>query len=935
MSEFIHLHNHSQFSIGDGHCTVERYVEESARRGAKAVAITDHGNMAGAVNLYKLAKENGLKPIVGCEFYVDWEERPNYPNHITILAMNENGYRDLITAVSLANANFYYRPRMSLGVLAERGLMKDWVVLTGCRRSLFDAALLAGDEKTAMAIWDTIQRHAGLAYVEVMVHSSDDNEVNETNRFLREKKIASGLPLVLTNDCHYLTKEDEEAHQDWARKANEHGEHVIAFNEKDLYFRSSDEMFALAAEVGLQQAALNTEVIAGLCDLKIPEVDTLSWSVPVVAQDPVHEIHRIVWSIVQPMSGEYQERYNREMRVLDSAPHIAQSYLVAYELVSWCKKHEIPVFCRGSMAGSLVSWLLGITHDDPIEYNLMFERAVNPARPTIPDFDIDVSSDKRGFVLEHIMVAYPDSQPICSYSRYSPRGATKFVLKGLGHSFQEANKISRQIPEDWEENYQTHVPAEALAAVNTFRGVLGSVSIHPAGIVLAGPDRNILREVPKTWVASSKQVGAQYDMYNLKALGLFKLDVLGLRTLDQLARMKQLTDIDPLDRYDDPDVLALFAKGMTAEVFQFDGYAARSVLKDIGVHNFEDLIAANALARPGANIGVSTYKNSESALLLAYPELQSVLGYSRGAMLYQEQAMETCRIIAGFDEAQQDDIKEATKYFRAEVFDGLESIFMEGCRNNGVDGRLAWDSIKRFAGYAFNRAHAMSYAGLAYRMAWYKQYYPAAFYTAVFDDCEDKTRLLLEGHLMDIHWVLPNIAAASFETKPSDENSKELIVGFSSIKGIGDKVWEAIKAALPVKDEADFMERVSKKCNSKHREILRAAGVFGKIEDIGKASELLGFNPLATSERFLSEELCRLEENAVGGFIIDSYEFPGKNDQMSCMLKLAMLGTEIRVLLDKQQWQNLKKAGAVNYRAARFAGRWDRQVLIAEHCDVY
>jgi DNA polymerase-3 subunit alpha len=935
MPEFAHLHAHSQYSVGDGHCTVQCYVDLAKADGQKAVALTDHGNIAAAIELYKACKENDLKAIIGCELYVDFGSRPNYPSHLTVLAADRQGYRDLITAVSMSHANFYYRPRIDIQTLIDQKLMAHWIVLSGCRSGLLDHALLEGTGGPELI--EILRTAAGQFYLEVMYHPALTQETaDKRDRLLALKIVLSdpskgNIPAVLTNDCHYATAADEEAHQEWAMAANTEENHVLTYDIRNLYFRPQSEMWYLAQNLGLPESFIsNTQRIVADCKVKIPEVDKVKWSVPIVALNP----EMVAMTMIGDISGmgeEYQTRLQREMNVLSAAPHILQSYLVAADIMTWCREKDLPAFCRGSMAGSIVSWLLHITHDDPILHNLKFERAVNPARPTIPDFDIDVSSERRGEVLEYILAKYPESQPICSYSHYGPRGATKIVLRGMGTSFAEANKLTKRIPEEWDSDYEQLLPENVRPVVKTFQGVLGNVSIHPAGIVLGEKDRPLAREVPKTWVPSSKQFGSQFDMYSLKSMGLFKLDILGLKTLDQLKRMADIAGKMPPAEYDDPKVLDIFKRGLLSEVFQFDGWAVRNVLHDIGVDSFEDLVAANALARPGANLGVASYQYGDNALLISYPQLESVLGYSRGAFLYQEQAMEATRILAGFDDGLQDDVKEATKYFRAEVFEKLEPVFMEGCAKNGVEGHLVWDAIKRFSGYAFPRAHSVSYAGMAYRMAWYKAYFPQAFYTACFDDCDSRTRCLLESLALGVGWRMPTMNEMTFACR---FDGSDVVLGLSAIKGMGERSAEAVSKAIPSDNVEDFLSKLNKsKCNKKNQAALADVGITGElVED--RFLELLGFSHYLLDSS-AAKSICHTDEITASGFVLDYREFDKQSDNFAATITLGSITADSRVLLGKKGWRKIKEIGDPVGKAMVFGGYWENGSLLASHCDIY
>src|SRR3990172_858564 len=360
--------------------------------------------------------------------------------------------------------------------------------------------------------------------------------------------------------------------------------------------------------------------------------------------------------------------------------------------------------------GSMLAFYWGLT--DELPNNPPQPTHWTSARLTIPDFDIDVSSQRRSEVLAYISEKYPHSAPIASYSERGLRGATRMVMRALNYPVDYTNTIAKSLPEDGTIDLEP-IPEKARAVVQGYIGLYGNLTVHPAGILISGPERPLEGIVPMGWVASSKQLVTQFDMYSLKKIDMFKLDVLGLSTLDAMAKMEELSGVKPPTEYDDEEVFKLLSRGMVCEIFQLDGYAARAAIRILGINNFEDIVAINALVRPGASQFIPKYRTGDNTLLDTYIPLVGILNVTRGLILYQEQVMEIAAVLAGFDDLLQDDIKEAIKYFRAEVFAELEPKFMAGCVQNGHDGTLIWNSIKAFAGYAFNRC--MSGETLVYR----------------------------------------------------------------------------------------------------------------------------------------------------------------------------------------------------------------------------
>ncbi len=683
--------------------------------------------------------------------------------------------------------------------------------------------------------------------------------------------------------------------------------------------------------------------MAELCNVKIPEADKLQWYVPRPKMDSEAAIRMLCEPLLADMGEAYRARFEYELSVIRQSEPIMNSYLVAWQIIDWCRQQGIPAYGRGSMAGSLVSNLLGITVEDPIKHNLLFERAVNPARPTIPDFDLDVSSKGRARVLEYIAHTFKSSAPIATYSEHSPKGASRKVMRDRGYPMETQNRVSKALSDNWEtwEAMEEAVPAEARAIVQGYQGLLGSLSVHAAGIAVGGADRPLESIAPMAWVASSKTLVSQYDMYSLKKLGVFKLDILGSATADQLTQMELLTGARPPGEYNDAYVIDAFQRGKTCEIFQLDGYAARSVISQIGINEFEDLVAVNALCRPGANQFVDTYRAGSTKLADQYPPLAPVLGYTRGVILYQEQVMEICKVLAGFDDAEQDDIKEAIKYFRDEVFAAIEPRFMQGCVERGHHGAAIFQAIKQFAGYAFNRAHAVSYSAIAYRMQWYKVHHPAAFYASVFDDSDDKKRLLLESHTFGVRWSLPDVNASQWGTTLRGDT---VVMGLSGIKGIGPAVSGAILKAReqgPFANLEDLEARIEKRhCNVRHRAVLMDVGAMGSLGlggEPGKAPELLGFSP-EMALPMAAEVMQVNNEDYLGGYVTEARSHVIQKGRWEGRtmgyLTLVNARREYTVLLFPEAWGKYHRAtkGKLPTAGLVFEGEWgDKGEFIAKH----
>lgn len=657
----------------------------------------------------------------------------------------------------------------------------------------------------------------------------------------------------------------------------------LEFDGDGYHFQTSEYMDDLAKAIGAPDAWDNAVAIGDMCDIVIPEAaEKINWHVPdITGGKPEQTIAAICQPILIEMeqyhhnAKEYIDRYNYELSVLRTSPAILNSYLVAHDVVAWCSDNGIPIAARGSMAGSLVSYLLGITREDPIKYGLSFSRAVNPARPTIPDFDLDVSSHHRAEVLNYLKERYAGNIPIVAYQHYGPRGALRKVLHMEGlRDFPSVNELSKQLPNDWppeklewdpkaghyvypEETAKLIEEGDKIQAyisprqketiyyipdwlgvvpeylrdyVMTYQGLFANVSVHPSGVLISGKERPIEREIPYQWVNSSLTLTSAYDMYSIKKMGLFKLDILGLKTLDQLTYMARETGvIVENDNYNDPNVLMAFSADLLAEIFQMDGPACRSVIRSIkGIQTFEDITAANTLARPGCAQFTEFYRSGYENLLREYPDIQEVLGVTNGLILYQEQVMEIARVLADFDDAEQDDIKESIKYFRRDHWEKtIAVLFRQRCEAKGIDPTNILEAIAKMANYTFNKAHAMTYAALAYKMMWYKVYHPAVYYAAVFDSSDDKSKLVLESHCFGVKWHPADVNYSSMSTTVKDG---EIWLGLGSIKGVGPAAFEALSKARPFTSLKDLEDRVErKKCNVRVIEILKKAYACSSI----------------------------------------------------------------------------------------------------------
>lgn len=954
----MHLHNHGAHSVIDGMGMVHDYLELAAADGQASFALTDHGTLGGIIELYTEAKKLGVKPIAGIELYVDAYELGSSENqqrsygHLTVLAKNEAGYRALIAANNIAHRQFYYRPRVTLQQLIDRGLMRDWYVLSGCMSSPINHLAFSD----ALNIVQQLHANSAGCFLEAMWHPTDredfDNKQWEYLERVAALKTATGLPIVLTNDCHFAKPQNEDIHNRLLSRS--HAPSDLEFDGEGFYFKRIgdhvDELGVLhrgmqwiANQLGIPDAVDNAVRLSAQCELYIPEVEQLNWHVPDITNGrPEETLRTLAEPRLQRYGPEYRERFEYEMGVLRTSPAILNSYLVAEDVCRWSRERDIIVAARGSMGGSLVSFLLGITLEDPIKYNLSFSRAVNPARPTIPDFDLDVSSLHRAEILDYLKNRYAGNIPIAAYTHYGPKGAFRKILRMEGiQDQQRINELCRELPDGWSggdfaydgtqhkyigtEDWTNNLPEQYHDEVAIYQGLYSSVSVHPSGLLISGPERPLENEVPLQWIASSKTLSSAFDMYTLKKIGLFKLDVLGLATLDQLEFMRRMSGVDlPDDNYDDPAVLRAFSADLLAEIFQMDGYACRSVLKDIqGVNTFMDIVAANTLARPGVAQFTRYYRSGLEGLVREYPLISELLAETNGLILYQEQVMEIARILADFDDAEQDDVKESIKYFRHDNWENtIVPKFTARCHAKGIDPTNILAAIAQMASYTYNKAHAMTYAAIAYKMMWYKVKYPVIYYAATFDHAKDKSRLILESHFFNVKWHPPDVNTSEAFTTVRDG---EIYLGLSAIKGVGPAAYEAITESRPYVDLNDMMERINRrKCNVRVIEAMKQAYALSSLGEEGTLSafiEAYGFSMRylnSEESRQLSEWQNELHTIRLGGFITELRSFKirsqGSNHgREMCRMRVGNINGTKEAVVFPDVW---RRAAAILYTGA-------------------
>lgn len=826
---YSHFHNHSVYSILDGIAKLEDIAKLVASYGMPAFAITDHGNMASAIKWYKLGKQYGFNAIIGQEMYlVDDLENVGYrddrirPYHLTVLAATYVGYKNLVRLNNLGHRQFYYRPLITKQQLEE--MPTDGLIcLSGC-----SSGELAVAFKDGKSIDDVISWYQSIFgddyYLELMKHDYlEETEFSklETDyfEFLGDCAIQGNEQFVITNDCHYVTAEAEKYHQKLLNLSKQNGGKYrgVEFDGSGFYIKSEDEMKVMFDpvlwEIGLRY---NQEIVDKCKDFYIPTVDKRVWHIPQIMSDEEVE-ETVISACKEGLIGkpeEYLDRVVYEFDVIKRSGMLPY-FVVPKEYIDFATENKIVhAPGRGSITGILIANLMGITGVDPIKHDLSFERAFNPLRPSIPDFDIDFSSARRTEVIDHLIERYGDNAiQIGTYGHIGLKGAVRGVGRGLDLNYMLMDVTAKAFPDGldtWIDNIQysfltdeqlAKLPDDFWDMVKTIVGTISHSSKHAAGVVISDDRRPLLDEVPIIYIASSKSFASQYDMDDIKDLGFVKFDILGIAAIDIIERTVELIGFDPLENMDDlndPNVFELINSGRMLKVFQLEGNSHKHVINALGgVESFEDIVATLALGRPGALMFVDEYIHNRNLDHIDYIHLalEPILSVTHGVVLFQEQVMNMSKVIAGFDDIDADVLKQAISHQDSEEFESLAEKFHDNCIQRGIDEDTTeqlWYLIKKNGGYLFNRNHAVSYSLIAYRMAWLKYYYPVEFYAAIWDSVKEDERfeLWLECLTAGIQIVPPCVIKSEFKATIQDG---KIVLGLGVVKGIADKSWQKIK----------------------------------------------------------------------------------------------------------------------------------------------
>jgi DNA polymerase-3 subunit alpha len=887
MSDFIHIHNHSEYSLLDGANRVEDLVKLAVHHQMPAVALTDHGVMHGVVEFATRCRDEGIKPLIGCETYTSGSRSrfgrdpvadKNY-SHLLLIAQNETGYRNLVKLVSAANTEgFYYRPRIDHEILAANS--EGLICTSACLSGELSKALLAGQYERAR---DTAAIYRDIFgpdryFIEIQRHGLADEGTVNGGLVNIAKEL--GLRLVATNDVHYGHKEDAEPHDillciGTGKTCNDPGR--MRYEQHEYYFKSYDEMRALFPD--FPEALHVTRDIADMVDFdmtiggmilphyEVPEGHTYeSWLEHLVMEGAARKYGNL--------TEEQRERIRYELQVIQLKGYSAY-FLIVADFVHWAHSRNIPARCRGSAAGSVVSYLLDISNIDPLRYGLLFERFLYMERITPPDIDLDFADYRREEVIQYCREKYgPDHvAQIITFGTLGARAAIRDVCRAKDVPLREADNLAKMVPQQAGKGRRLEEAINGVPELNaayhsneTYRQVLDTAkrleglsrhtSVHAAGVVITpGPVTDYL-PVQK----SETGLITQYDMNCVSALGLLKMDFLGLRTLtvvDQCIRMMREYhpaeippdfDIDSIP-FDDPKTFRLLQSGQTAGVFQLESSGMRQLVQDIRPDRFEDIIPLVALFRPGPLGNGDTERfirrrhKREKATYL-HPCLEPILKDTYGIFVYQEQILKVAMQVAGLGAQDADNILRAMSKKKMDKMEAARPKFIEGaCRVSGLTERQAtelFDAMASFAQYGFNQNHSGAYAVLTYQTAWLKANYPtefmAALLTSIADNKDKVAAYIDEARLMGITTALPdvNTSVADFSVDPTDESRKTIRFGLKAVRGVGDAPVEAITEARreggPFKSIHDFCRRVdTARCQKSVIESIIKAGGFDTL----------------------------------------------------------------------------------------------------------
>jgi len=873
--DFVHLHCHTQYSLLDGAIKINDLVSTTKEYGQTAVAITDHGVLFGLIDFYNKATKAGIKPILGCEVYLapaDMETKqpiPGFPKHyhLVLLAQNEQGYKNLIKLVSLANTRgFYYKPRVDKKLLAE--LNGGLIALSACLQGEIPYWLLRGNEdKAGQALEFYRSTFDGRFFLEIQANGLPDQD--KVNPELVELSKRYDLPVVATNDCHYLKAENANAHEALlciqTQNTLQDKDHM-RFETDQLYLKSPQEMAECFAWI--PEALDETVRVAESCNVEIPKG---KYYFPVYPAPQGKSLEKVIqekaWEGLQERMGaevpdEYRQRLTDELDIIISMG-FPSYFLIVADYINYAKNNGIPVGPgRGSAAGSLVAYSLGITDIDPIRWGLLFERFLNPERRSMPDIDVDFCQEGRDRVIDYVKQTYGQDyvSQITTFGNMKAKAVVRDVGRVLGMSFAEVDKIAKLIPNELNITLDLAIAAEPrlkelmvsdsmvtklIDIARALEGLNRHASVHAGGVVIS--DKRPLTEHIPVYLDKKKMLISQYDKDCVEQVGLIKFDMLGLKTLTVIDKTLEILhskgielDIAAID-LGDKATYALISEGDTSSVFQLESTGMKQMLRDLKPEKFEDIIAAVALYRPGPMDLIPLYilrRHGREKIEYPHPMLEQILQETYGIIIYQEQVMQIAQKMSGYSLSKADLLRRAMGKKKPQEMEKQRGIFIEGALKRDISEQKAteiFDLMEKFANYGFNKSHAAAYALVAYRTAYLKAHhfreFMAANLTLDFNNTDKVVRHIAECRQRGVEILSPDINESRWEFVTADEGIR---FGLGAIKNVGKGAVEIIlnerQKGGKIQDLYDFVHRINlTKVNRRVIESLIKSGAFDSL----------------------------------------------------------------------------------------------------------
>jgi DNA polymerase-3 subunit alpha len=857
MADFVHLHNHSEFSLLDGLSKVKAMAARAKELGMKSIALTDHGNMYGTIYFYNACRDEGIKPIIGCEIYISQRSRHSKEagidgnnNHLVLLAKTLKGYKNLMKIISVANLEgYYYKPRSDIELLRE--YHEDLICLSGCVNGFIADPLIHNQDDLAIERAKTLAEIFGPDnfYIEIQKHVNN-HEVDVAYEKLIDLSRKLGLPLIATNDTHYARPEDAEAQEtllciQTQTTLNDENRKITMIDSPDYYLRSSEEMTGLFIQT--PEAISNSIKIADMCNV---EIELGKWIMPQfevpggkTPADYIQEkVDKGLVNRYGKITPEITERSEYELSIILKKGYETYILIVA-DFVNWAKSKGITVGPgRGSNAGSIVSYALGISDIDPLFFKLPFERFLNPMRPSPPDIDLDFADNRRDEVIAYVTEKYGRNKvaQIITFGTMEARGSVRDTGRAMGMPYSGPDRISKMIPMGWQGHAMTidlaleqspelkiayvteNETKKLLDLARKIEGVVRHASVHAAGVVIA--DKDLTEYVPLQKEPNGEKIITQYDMYTVgeDGVGLLKIDFLGLRNLTIIQESlrfikhnKNVTIDFAKISYDDPKTYELLASGETTGIFQLESSGMRRYIKELKPTTIFDLQAMVALYRPGPMANIPEFiRRKHNPSLISYPDerLRDILKESYGIITYQDDLLLTAISVAGYSWLEADKLRKAVgKKIQSEMKKQHDK-FVQGCEANGMptrDAEKLWVLFEPFAGYGFGKAHAACYATIAFRTAYLKAHFSVEFMTALLTaesrgasgptKNEKISQAIAECKRLNLIVLPPEINKSDSDFSIEDEN--KIRFGLSAIKNVGEA---AIKTIIAARENGDF-----------------------------------------------------------------------------------------------------------------------------------